>query len=89
MKKLLDFWAPWCGPCKIQGPVVEELATEYAGKNIKIAKLNVDEARSISQKLGILSIPTLMIFKNGEPVSTMIGLQTKETLADAINYAIA
>lgn len=78
---LVDFWAVWCGPCKIQGPIMEELAKEFEGKNVKLAKLNVDEAREITQKYGILSIPTLMIFKDGKEQESLIGLHEKEVLA--------
>lgn len=86
---LVDFWAPWCGPCRFQGPIVEELAREYEGKPVKIAKLNVDEAREIIQGLNILSIPTLIIFKNGQPLEPMIGVQEKETLQAKLNEAMA
>ena len=86
---LVDFWAPWCGPCKVQGPIVQELATDYAGKKVKIAKLNVDEARSVSEKFGILHIPTLIIFKAGQPLFTMVGLQTKASMAAKLDQAIA
>lgn len=85
---LVDFWAPWCGPCRVQGPIVEELAREYVDKNVKIAKLNVDEARDISQKYGIMSIPTLMIFKNGEVAAQLIGLQDKNSLKAHIDAVI-
>ncbi len=83
---LVDFWAVWCGPCKMQGPIVEELAQELTGKsNVKIAKLNVDENQAVSGEFEILSIPTLKIFKDGQVVEEMIGLQNKETLLKVIN----
>ncbi len=76
---LIDFWAEWCGPCRMVGPVVEELADEYAGK-VKVGKLNVDNARETAAKYGIRSIPTLMIFKGGQVADTIIGAQPKDSL---------
>lgn len=77
---LVDFWAPWCGPCKMQGPIIEELANNFAGKAVKIAKLNVDEAPMSASRFQIMSIPTIMIFKGGKPVDQMVGVQDKTTL---------
>jgi len=74
---VVDFWAPWCGPCRIVFPIIEELAKEYEGK-VKVGKLNVDENNQIASKYGIMSIPSIVFFKNGEPVKTMIGAQSKE-----------
>lgn len=81
---MVDFWAPWCGPCRMLAPVVEELAGEYAGK-VKIAKLNVDEAPDTSTQFGVSSIPTLIFFKDGKVVSQTVGLQTKSTLQEKLN----
>jgi len=74
---LVDFWAPWCGPCRMVSPIVSELAQEYAGK-LKVGKLNTDEEPGIAVKYGIMSIPTLMIFKNGEVADQIIGAAPKE-----------
>lgn len=84
---LVDFWAPWCGPCRIVGPIVEELAEEFEGK-LKVGKVNVDENQNVSSQYGIMSIPSLMIFKNGQPVKTMIGAQSKENLKKGIDEAL-
>lgn len=81
---LVDFWAEWCGPCKIQGPVVDELAKEYEGK-AKIAKLEVDESPNTAQKYGIMSIPTIVLFKDGESVWQGVGVQQKQTIEAELN----
>ncbi|QIK69741.1 thioredoxin [Erysipelothrix sp. HDW6C] len=75
----VDFWAEWCGPCRMLGPVIDELATELDGK-VKIAKLNIDENRVITEKFGVMSIPTMILFKDGEPVEKIQGFQPKEAL---------
>ncbi|KKQ56293.1 MAG: Thioredoxin [Parcubacteria group bacterium GW2011_GWA2_38_13] len=85
---LVDFWAPWCGPCRIQGPIVEELARQFEGKNIKIGKMNVDENIETAQKFGIMSIPTLILFKNGKIEKTFIGLRSKEELEEEIKAVL-
>lgn len=77
---LVDFWASWCGPCQVMGPVIEELASEYAGKGAKVGKMNVDEESATPQKYNVMSIPTLVIFKNGKPMDQMIGVQKKEDI---------
>lgn len=77
---LVDYWAEWCGPCKLIGPILEDIAAEYAGK-IKIAKVNVDDNREIAQKYGIRGIPTLMLFKSGNVEATKTGALSKSQLA--------
>ena len=84
---LIDFWAPWCGPCRMITPIVEQLAGENAG-SIKVAKINVDDSPNIAASYGVHSIPTIMIFKNGEVVDRFVGVQPKSRLQDALNQAI-
>lgn len=84
---LVDFWAVWCGPCRMQNPIIEEVDKEYSGK-VKIAKLNVDENPVTAQKYGVMSIPTLLLFKGGEIVKQMIGVQSKETLSNEFDKVI-
>ena len=80
---LVDFWAPWCGPCKMQGPILDEVATEI-GEGAVISKMNVDEHTATPGKFGVRSIPTLILMKDGEVVEKFIGVQQKATLVDAI-----
>ncbi len=84
---LIDFWAPWCGPCQMVGPIVEEISNEI-GDKIKVGKVNVDENPEISEKYGIMSIPTLIIFKKGEIFQQLVGVQPKEVLLAEINKAL-
>ena len=76
---LVDFWAPWCGPCQMMGPIIEEVAKE-AEDFAKVGKLNVDENPGTAGQYGIMSIPTLIIFKNGQPAKQLVGVQSKEAL---------
>lgn len=84
---LVDFWAPWCGPCKMIAPVLEELDAELAGK-AKIVKLDVDENQETAGKFGVMSIPTLLVVKDGEVVDQVVGFQPKEALAELLNKHI-
>ncbi len=81
---LVDFWAEWCGPCRMVGPIVEELATDYQDKAV-VGKVNVDNNSEISMKYGIRNIPTLLIFKNGEVVDKQVGVVPKEVLAGKLD----
>jgi thioredoxin 1 len=76
---VVDFWAPWCNPCKMVGPLIEELATEYAGK-VVFGKMNVDENQMVPRSFGIQGIPTLMIFKNGKAIDTLVGAYPKSQI---------
>ncbi len=85
---LVDFWAPWCGPCKMIGPVIEELAGEYAGK-VKVGKVNVDDNQALAGQFGIRGIPTVMLFKGGQMVNSFVGVQPKSELSNALDAALA
>ncbi|WP_075982504.1 thioredoxin [Bacillus massilinigeriensis] len=84
---LVDFWAPWCGPCKMIAPVLEEIDAEM-GEKLRIVKLDVDENQETAAKFGVMSIPTLLVFKDGEVVDKVVGFQPKEALAERLaNHA--
>jgi thioredoxin 1 len=85
---LVDFWAPWCGPCRMVAPIVDELATEYDGK-VKFLKMNTDDNVQTASRYGIRSIPTLMMFKGGEAVDHVIGFRPKSQLKQTIEKALA
>lgn len=84
---VVDFWAPWCGPCKMISPIMEELDSEI-GSKVKFVKVNVDESPQVAQKYRIASIPTIMVFKNGVPVDSLIGFRPKQALKEVIERHI-
>lgn len=81
---LLDFYASWCGPCKMLSPIIEEIANEYEGK-VRVGKIDVDEQNAIAEKFGVMSIPTLITFKNGEVVDISVGFKPKKVITDMID----
>lgn len=84
MPVLVDFWAPWCGPCRALAPVIDELASEYEGK-VKVVKVNTDDNLNIAQSYHISGIPTLIVFKDGEPVEQLVGNHKKSALTEVLN----
>jgi thioredoxin 1 len=84
---LVDFWAPWCGPCKMIAPVLEEIANEYDGK-VKVVKINIDENQTTPSNYGVRSIPTLILFKDGHEVEKIIGAQSKENLKQLVDKSL-
>ena len=84
---LVDFWATWCGPCKVQGPIIEEVA-KAIGEKAKVCKLDVDENSATAQSYAVMSIPTLVIFKAGKPIWRVAGLQTKQAIMEELKKAL-
>ncbi len=84
---VVDFWAPWCGPCRMIAPIIDELAQQY-GDKIKVVKVNVDDNQDLAMRYGIRGIPTVMIFKGGQAVNSLVGVRPKEDLAAAIDAAL-
>lgn len=84
----VDFWAPWCGPCRMIGPIVEEVATEYSGK-AKVGKVNVDENQETAGKFGVMSIPTMIVFKDGKEVDRIVGVVPKNSITDKLDKWIS
>jgi thioredoxin 1 len=81
---LVDFWAEWCGPCKMLSPVIEDIAAEH-GNKVRFAKLNVDEELAVTQRYGVMSMPTLMVFRDGEPVKRLVGARGKSVLLEELS----
>lgn len=86
---LVDFWADWCGPCKALGPVIEELAADYAGRSVAIAKVNVDECQELALRYGVMSIPTVLLFQDGQEAERSVGLLPKENFTALIDRHLA
>ena len=84
---LVDFWAEWCQPCKMLGPTIDELAGDYEGK-ARVGKMNIDEPRQVAAQLGVMSIPTVMVFKGGQMVKNIVGVNGKQAYAEALDAAM-
>ena len=84
---LVDFWAPWCGPCRLIGPTIEELSNDYAGK-VRVGKLNTDDNPKVASSLGMIAIPTVLLFKGGQPVEKFVGVQPKQRMSSAMDEHI-
>jgi len=84
---MVDFWAPWCGPCKMIAPIVAEISKEYVGK-LKVGKVNTDDNQQVASQYGVMSIPTVMIFKGGQPVERIVGAQSKESLVGKLTKVL-
>lgn len=85
---LVDFWAPWCGPCRVTSPLIEKLAGEYAGKPVKIGKINVDENQVTAEKYGVMSIPTFLFIKQGEVIDQLVGAQPEGAFREKLEALI-
>jgi len=85
---LVDFWAPWCGPCQTMLPIIEELSGEYDAAALKIGKLNIDESKGVAAKYGIMSVPTFIIFKDGEIIDQFVGAQSKDSLKEHVEQVL-
>mgnify|MGYP000417476152 CR=1 FL=1 len=83
----VDFWAPWCGPCRMLAPIIDELANDYEGK-ASICKVNTDEAQDLAVKYGVRSIPTMIVMKDGDVIETMVGVQSKGAISEKIDKAL-